>query len=182
MYVASLWRRVWWRRLPLHSPLQCALVMAWELNCTPAAQRSRGVVAECALHHLYIYSCMCGHLRLGNVLPSLLWRCHTALPASPPSRCHRLSFPCSCGCAVAPSTRVVAWQGKELRHGLQAFVAPTATVIGDVSLGEKSSVWHSAVVRGVSPHSCSRCPTGAIVRRSTVDGVVVVPLQARARP
>jgi carbonic anhydrase/acetyltransferase-like protein (isoleucine patch superfamily) len=76
---------------------------------------------------------------------------------------------------------VVAWQGKELRHGLQAFVAPTATVIGDVSLGEKSSVWYSAVVRGVSLHSFSRCPAGAIVRRSTVDGVVVVPLQARAR-
>jgi carbonic anhydrase/acetyltransferase-like protein (isoleucine patch superfamily) len=82
---------------------------------------------------------------------------------------------------VAPSTRVVAWQGKELRHGLQAFIAPTATVIGDVSLGEKSSVWYSAVVRGVSPHSFSRCPAGAIVRRSTVDGVVVVALQARAR-
>jgi hypothetical protein len=37
MYVAWVWRRVCWRRLPLHSPVQCAPVMLWELNCTPAA-------------------------------------------------------------------------------------------------------------------------------------------------
>jgi len=29
-----------------------------------------------------------------------------------------------------------------------AFVAPTATVIGDVSLGQESSVWYGAVLRG----------------------------------
>lgn len=28
------------------------------------------------------------------------------------------------------------------------FVAPSADVIGDVSIGEKSSVWHGAVLRG----------------------------------
>ena len=50
--------------------------------------------------------------------------------------------------AVVPSTRVVAMKGKELQHGLQAFVAPTATIIGDVSLGELSSVFYSASVRG----------------------------------
>lgn len=39
-------------------------------------------------------------------------------------------------------------KGKELSHGMQAFVAPTATVVGDVSLGEQASVWYSATVRG----------------------------------
>ncbi|MDQ2919422.1 MAG: gamma carbonic anhydrase family protein, partial [Verrucomicrobiota bacterium] len=29
-----------------------------------------------------------------------------------------------------------------------AFVVPTATIIGDVSLGEESSVWYGAVLRG----------------------------------
>ena len=29
-----------------------------------------------------------------------------------------------------------------------AFVAPTATVVGDVQLGEESSVWYGAVLRG----------------------------------
>jgi carbonic anhydrase/acetyltransferase-like protein (isoleucine patch superfamily) len=29
-----------------------------------------------------------------------------------------------------------------------AFIAPTATVMGDVSLGEDSSVWYGAVLRG----------------------------------
>jgi len=45
------------------------------------------------------------------------------------------------------STRVVPFKGKELAHGLQAFVASSATVVGDVSLGEQSSVWYSAQIR-----------------------------------
>ncbi|MDB6070938.1 MAG: hypothetical protein JWL81_2109, partial [Verrucomicrobiales bacterium] len=28
-----------------------------------------------------------------------------------------------------------------------AFVAPNATVIGDVTLGEKASIWYNAVLR-----------------------------------
>jgi carbonic anhydrase/acetyltransferase-like protein (isoleucine patch superfamily) len=49
---------------------------------------------------------------------------------------------------VAPSTRVVAFKGKELTHGLRSFVAPTASIVGDVTLGERSSVWYGASVRG----------------------------------
>lgn len=51
---------------------------------------------------------------------------------------------------LMPSTRVVAVGGKELQHGLEAFVAPTSNVIGDVQLGERSSVWYGATVRGES--------------------------------
>lgn len=43
---------------------------------------------------------------------------------------------------------MVSHKGKSLTYGLQAFVAPTANVVGDVQLGELSSVWYGATVRG----------------------------------
>jgi hypothetical protein len=51
---------------------------------------------------------------------------------------------------VVPSTRVVPMRGRELAHGKAAFVASSATVVGDVQIGEHSSVWYGAVVRGAS--------------------------------
>ena len=39
---------------------------------------------------------------------------------------------------------------KPIQKGKSVFVAPTATVIGDVHLGDNASVWFSAVVRGDS--------------------------------
>lgn len=50
--------------------------------------------------------------------------------------------------AVVPSTRVVALKGKELQYGFQNFVASTGSVVGDVKIGELTSVWYGAVVRG----------------------------------
>ncbi|MFI9612561.1 gamma carbonic anhydrase family protein [Streptomyces sp. NPDC052023] len=38
--------------------------------------------------------------------------------------------------------------GKEPRVDQEAFVAPTAAVIGDVTLGAGASVWYGAVLRG----------------------------------
>lgn len=38
--------------------------------------------------------------------------------------------------------------GKKPRVARTAFVHPTATVVGDVSIGEHSSIWPGAVVRG----------------------------------
>ncbi len=40
------------------------------------------------------------------------------------------------------------FQGIRPRVGADVFVAPSASVIGDVELGDRSSVWHGAVVRG----------------------------------
>lgn len=48
-----------------------------------------------------------------------------------------------------------------------AFVVPDATVIGDVTLGEESSVWHRAVLRG----DINRIVVGA--RSNIQDGVVI---------
>jgi carbonic anhydrase/acetyltransferase-like protein (isoleucine patch superfamily) len=43
---------------------------------------------------------------------------------------------------------LVPFQGKQPVVGENVYVAPTALVIGDVELGEGSSVWHGAVLRG----------------------------------
>ncbi len=49
---------------------------------------------------------------------------------------------------VVPSTRVVPFKGSELQSGPRSFVASSATVVGDVHMGEQASVWYGAVVRG----------------------------------
>jgi hypothetical protein len=61
------------------------------------------------------------------------------LPASP----HALPAP-----AVVPSTRVVPIKGKQFTYGLQNFVASSASVVGEVKMGEMSSVWYGATLRG----------------------------------
>jgi len=43
---------------------------------------------------------------------------------------------------------IAAFLGHAPRIPNSAFVAPTATVLGDVLLGEESSVWYGAVLRG----------------------------------
>ena len=50
---------------------------------------------------------------------------------------------------LVPSTRFVAVDGvSPTVSPLTAFVAPSASVIGDVTLGKNSSVWYGAAVRG----------------------------------
>lgn len=50
---------------------------------------------------------------------------------------------------LVPSTRFVAVDGvTPTVDPLTAFVAPSASVIGDVTLGKNSSVWYGATVRG----------------------------------
>lgn len=50
---------------------------------------------------------------------------------------------------LVPSTRFVAVDGvSPTVSPLTAFVAPNASVIGDVSLGSNSSIWYGATVRG----------------------------------
>jgi len=43
---------------------------------------------------------------------------------------------------------IAAFQGHSPQVPDSAFVAPTATVVGDVVLGEEASVWYGAVIRG----------------------------------
>jgi len=43
---------------------------------------------------------------------------------------------------------IVPYKGRTPRMGTGVFVAPGATVIGDVWIGDSSSVWFNAVIRG----------------------------------
>lgn len=43
---------------------------------------------------------------------------------------------------------ILDWQGQSPKFGDDVFIAPNATVIGDVVLGSRSSIWFQAVVRG----------------------------------
>ena len=47
---------------------------------------------------------------------------------------------------------IITYKGKTPKIGKNVFIAPGAMIIGDVTLGDNSSVWYNAVLRGdVSP-------------------------------
>jgi carbonic anhydrase/acetyltransferase-like protein (isoleucine patch superfamily) len=64
---------------------------------------------------------------------------------SPPARLASEPAPRS---EKAVKTMILAYEGRVPRIASTAFVAPTATVIGDVTIGEEASVWFGAVLRG----------------------------------
>jgi carbonic anhydrase/acetyltransferase-like protein (isoleucine patch superfamily) len=43
---------------------------------------------------------------------------------------------------------IIEYKGKVPRIGRNVFLAPTATLIGDVVIGDNSSIWFGAVLRG----------------------------------
>lgn len=43
---------------------------------------------------------------------------------------------------------ILEYEGKRPRIGHEVFVAPTAVIIGDVVIGDGSSIWFGAVLRG----------------------------------
>jgi carbonic anhydrase/acetyltransferase-like protein (isoleucine patch superfamily) len=62
---------------------------------------------------------------------------------------------------------ILPFGGRSPRIAASVFVAPTATIIGDVSIGEDSSVWFGAVLRG----DTGRIEIGA--RTSVQDNAVI---------
>ena len=99
---------------------------------------------------------------------------------------------------------IYPYQGKVPKIGKGCFIAPNATLIGDVTLGDEASVWFGAVLRGdVSPiligdrtniqdgtiiHGEEGCPTtigqdvtvghSAIIHAATVADRVLVGMGA----
>jgi carbonic anhydrase/acetyltransferase-like protein (isoleucine patch superfamily) len=59
------------------------------------------------------------------------------------------------------------YRGKRPQIGRGAFVAPNATVVGDVTLGDESSLWFGVVVRG------DVMPISVGARTNIQDGSVV---------
>jgi len=47
---------------------------------------------------------------------------------------------------------ILSYRGRTPHIAPSAFIAPTATVIGDVTIGEEASVWFGAVLRGDVGH------------------------------
>jgi carbonic anhydrase/acetyltransferase-like protein (isoleucine patch superfamily) len=64
---------------------------------------------------------------------------------------------------------ILPFKGKSPKIHPSVFVAPTAVIIGDVTIGPESSVWFGAVLRGDDPHN------GIVVgaRTSVQDNCVV---------
>ena len=99
---------------------------------------------------------------------------------------------------------ILAYEGRTPRIAPTAFVAPTATVVGDVTVGDEASIWFGAVLRGdvgriqVGPraniqdnavlHSTDRVPTvvgegvtvghGAVLEGCTVHRGALVGMNA----
>lgn len=77
--------------------------------------------------------------------------CGRGTPSAPPPRltaaylARRACLPCP---AVNKAQAVARVAGKAPVLGESVFVAPNASVLGDVKLGRGSSVWYGAVVRG----------------------------------
>ncbi len=61
------------------------------------------------------------------------------------------------GTAAVPGVLVAAIGGHEPRIDPSAFAAPTSVVLGDVTMGPRSSVWYHTVLRG----DCERISIGA---------------------
>lgn len=49
--------------------------------------------------------------------------------------------------------RIIPFRGKSPRVAPDAFLAPTAVLIGDVTVGARASVWFGAVLRGDHPEN-----------------------------
>ena len=58
------------------------------------------------------------------------------------------ALPLPAGRRIDGASRLLALDGLSPRLGAGAFVADGACLVGDVALGERSSVWFCAVVRG----------------------------------
>ena len=43
---------------------------------------------------------------------------------------------------------IIEYKGKTPRIGQNVFIAPTAVIIGDVTIGDNASIWYNAVLRG----------------------------------
>lgn len=69
---------------------------------------------------------------------------------------------------------VIPYRGQTPRIHPTAFLAPTAVVIGNVEIGEESSVWFGAVLRGDDPQHAIR--VGA---RSSIQDNCVLHVSAR---
>jgi hypothetical protein len=81
--------------------------------------------------------------------PASPWPTRRRSPAACPPHLHARCLP-----AVNKAQSVQAFGGKRPVLGSNVFVAPSASVVGDVQLGSGSSVWYGAIIRGECSNTC----------------------------
>src|SRR5687767_6037475 len=64
---------------------------------------------------------------------------------------------------------IIEYKGKKPQISPSAFIAPTAVIIGDVTLGDEASIWWGAVIRSDQ----SPKPIGVGARTSIQDNCVL---------
>lgn len=79
---------------------------------------------------------------LCTVQPNLAWAPVKVCPRSPPTMGSIMAVPPPSH-GIASLTEVVL-----PRKGTNVFIAPGANVMGDVRIGDNSSIWYNAVLRG----------------------------------
>jgi carbonic anhydrase/acetyltransferase-like protein (isoleucine patch superfamily) len=77
--------------------------------------------------------------------------------------------------------QVISYRGITPQIHPSVFIAPGAHIIGDVTIGENSSVMRATVLDGVTVGSYSLIAAGSVVRERFVipDGVLVAGVPAR---
>ena len=62
---------------------------------------------------------------------------------------------------------ILSYQGKKPRFGKGVYVAPSADIIGDVEVGDRSSIWFQTVIRGdvhyIQIGQCSNVQDGSVL-------------------
>ena len=86
---------------------------------------------------------------------------------------------------------IIEYKGRRPKISPKAFIAPTAVLIGDVTIGDESSVWFGAVLRSDQNHS-GEAPViieddvtvghgaimeGCLIRRGAIIGINVTVLE-----
>jgi len=73
---------------------------------------------------------------------------------------------------------ILEFQGKQPRIDKNAFVSPQATIIGDVEIGEFSSIWPGCVIRGdfgkVQIGSYTNIQDGTIIHAHSESAPVII--------
>ena len=65
--------------------------------------------------------------------------------------------------AVSKHRTLQAFEGTKPSVADEIFIAPSASVIGNVQLGKRSSVWYNAILRGEQQTLCANYLTSLVV-------------------
>ncbi len=73
---------------------------------------------------------------------------------------------------------VLPFEGRSPRFGRDVFLAPNASVVGDVTIGDRVSIWYAAVVRGdvhrISIGADSNVQDGTVIHGTLDEWPVVI--------